>query len=336
VNYKLSICIPTYNRARFLPELLDSIINQVDLNEPVEICVSDNASTDNTKEMIEQYRRQYPHIVYFCFEQNRGADHNYLNAVKIASGTFCWLMGSDDRLISGAIPYVLTQLDDSYAGYSVRTQPYDFALLKPRHCTFFKKNDLLKDVEFKDAETIYIALGTHFGYISGHVVNRELWGRVISQIPNIHDYYNAYVHVYVIGRMIQLSPKWKYLSKLCVCTRGDNDSFLNQGYLKRMCLDIDGYTKIASDLFGRNSRVYRQHISKMCAQHIQHHVMVAKLKNIPDFMARALMITAKNFWDLPVFWLMVMPIFIMPGWSLKAMRFAYRVTLKKWMRKEDV
>ena len=49
MNYQLSICIPTYNREQYLKQLLDCICNQLkDVEEKVvEICVSDNASTDN-------------------------------------------------------------------------------------------------------------------------------------------------------------------------------------------------------------------------------------------------------------------------------------------------
>ena len=61
MNYELSICIPTYNRAEYLKEALDSIIKQInDTNrDKVEICISDNASEDNTKELIENYRKKH-------------------------------------------------------------------------------------------------------------------------------------------------------------------------------------------------------------------------------------------------------------------------------------
>ena len=51
----LSICIPTYNRSNYLKICLNSIMSQVDINLPIEIIVSDNCSTDNSLEIIDEY-----------------------------------------------------------------------------------------------------------------------------------------------------------------------------------------------------------------------------------------------------------------------------------------
>ena len=103
--YILSICIPTYNRAACLPTLLDSIINQVDKQNPIEICISDNYSKDNTQQLIEQYKQRYPHIVYSRWSENKGYDRNILKAVAMAQGEYCWLMSSDDKIEAGGIKY---------------------------------------------------------------------------------------------------------------------------------------------------------------------------------------------------------------------------------------
>ena len=47
---KLSICIPTYNRAKYLPTALDSILEQI--TERVEIAICDNGSIDATPEIV--------------------------------------------------------------------------------------------------------------------------------------------------------------------------------------------------------------------------------------------------------------------------------------------
>ena len=106
---RLSICIPTYNRETFLKELLDSIISQADPDE-VQIAISDNASSDQTKELVENIRLSYPNIAYFRWGENMGADRNYLKAVEISNGDYCWLMGSDDLIPSGAIKNMCRRL----------------------------------------------------------------------------------------------------------------------------------------------------------------------------------------------------------------------------------
>jgi glycosyltransferase involved in cell wall biosynthesis len=51
----LSICIPTYNRATYLKICLDSIMQQMHTDYPIEIIVSDNFSTDNTLNVVSEF-----------------------------------------------------------------------------------------------------------------------------------------------------------------------------------------------------------------------------------------------------------------------------------------
>ncbi|MDR3048957.1 MAG: glycosyltransferase, partial [Elusimicrobiota bacterium] len=48
--FEFSICIPTWNKAKYLKTTLDSIICQIDddIKDKIEICISDDASQDNT------------------------------------------------------------------------------------------------------------------------------------------------------------------------------------------------------------------------------------------------------------------------------------------------
>ena len=98
---KLSICIPTHNRAEFLPATLESIAAQ--WTDDIEIAVSDNASTDHTAAIVESYRARLGRVRWSRADTNRGADANYLKAVEISTGEYCWILGSDDPIAPGAI-----------------------------------------------------------------------------------------------------------------------------------------------------------------------------------------------------------------------------------------
>lgn len=66
----LSVAIPTYNGSRYIRETLDSIIAQVDdISKVVEIVISDNASTDQTLEIIKDYQKKYSFIKYFAMKR---------------------------------------------------------------------------------------------------------------------------------------------------------------------------------------------------------------------------------------------------------------------------
>lgn len=62
----LSICIPTYNRSGYLKKSIESIISQKPfLDGEVEIVISDNASTDDTEEVVRRFVKNHTNIFYY-------------------------------------------------------------------------------------------------------------------------------------------------------------------------------------------------------------------------------------------------------------------------------
>lgn len=108
---RISICIPTYNRAVQLGSCLQSIIlNKPDPTLDFEVCVSDNFSTDKTEEVVRHAQASI-NIKYQKNPGNLGIPQNFLNVVAMASGEFVWLLGDDDLLM----PYALEKLNDLIA-----------------------------------------------------------------------------------------------------------------------------------------------------------------------------------------------------------------------------
>ena len=91
---KFTIGIPTYNRASILPTAIEAALSQTYQN--LEIIVCDNASTDETKNIVASY--DDPRLVYIRNDHNIGASRNFARTVELATGTFfSWLQ--DDDLI---------------------------------------------------------------------------------------------------------------------------------------------------------------------------------------------------------------------------------------------
>ena len=122
----LSLCIPTYNRAHLLESALMSVVPQVkDLGPGVELIISDNCSTDNTRELVERFRQDCS-IRYHRQEQNIGVVRNVLSVVEtMAAGKFCWIIGDDDMLRPGALRKLIgaiekyPDIDYFYVNYSI-------------------------------------------------------------------------------------------------------------------------------------------------------------------------------------------------------------------------
>jgi glycosyltransferase involved in cell wall biosynthesis len=114
-----SIFIPTYNGADFLKQTLNSIFNQSFNNYEIIIC--DDASTDNTAEVIKSFNN--PHIKYYRNEKNLGYGHNLKTCRDKVNKEILFLMGHDDILLKDALKktYEAFTIGD---GIGVVTRPY--------------------------------------------------------------------------------------------------------------------------------------------------------------------------------------------------------------------
>lgn len=88
----VSICIPTYNNARYIGKTLQSIINQTYKN--FEIIVMDNASLDNTEEIVKSFSDARIH--YYKNPHTIVCLANWNKAIKLAVGKYVALYHSDD------------------------------------------------------------------------------------------------------------------------------------------------------------------------------------------------------------------------------------------------
>ena len=110
----LSICIPTYNRAEHLRNCLSSFV-QCGLSNlsGVQICISDNCSTDITKQVVGEAGNLL-NIKYRKNRSNIGLARNFLEVVQMADGEFVWLLGDDDLLLPGACEKI-TELIENHS-----------------------------------------------------------------------------------------------------------------------------------------------------------------------------------------------------------------------------
>lgn len=87
---KVSVIIPTYNRASILPRALDSVLEQS--YKPDQIIVVDDGSTDETEQLIKD---NYPQVE-FVFQQNKGVSAARNAGIIKATNDWICLLDSDD------------------------------------------------------------------------------------------------------------------------------------------------------------------------------------------------------------------------------------------------
>ena len=251
---KLSICIPTYNRANYLARTLDSILKQT--SSDIEIVISDNASTDDTELIVCNYLRQYKQIKYFKHTTNVGADRNYLKVIELANSDYCWLLGSDDLIINGAIVKVLNEIKSEADVYVCGLISCDLNM-RPMyaHKIFESNQDDVFDLSNPEQKTLFFnsALTTtaFFSYISSLIINKKKWDDVDVDLNFFIG--SLWVHVGKILGMIPNRLVVKYINEPLIFKREYNDSFMNNGIVRRYKVSIFGYRRIANKFFGVDS-----------------------------------------------------------------------------------
>jgi glycosyltransferase involved in cell wall biosynthesis len=95
----LSVVLPNYNHGKFLPTALRSILEQS--AAPMEVIVIDDASTDNSLEILSQYEREHPNLKVYRNEKNQGVVYGLNRGLGLARGEYVTFPGADDEVVQG-------------------------------------------------------------------------------------------------------------------------------------------------------------------------------------------------------------------------------------------
>lgn len=112
---RVSIIIPTYNRASFLGEALDSVVKQS--YRPIECIVVDDGSTDETEEVLQRFAKLQSRDLDFIYlkQANAGAQVARNKGTAASTGEFIQYLDSDDLLypekIKAQVNFLIGQPD---------------------------------------------------------------------------------------------------------------------------------------------------------------------------------------------------------------------------------
>lgn len=260
---RISFNIPTYNRAKYLKQNLDILTTQIKelhKEDEVEINISDNASTDETKQVSEACIAANPqlHISYYCNEKNLGPDGNFIAAMHLAKGEYSLLWGDDDFLKEGGLARIF-ELAEYGDKNDVQIMLSGTTIVDEKGKFVREKNFLRKDihnclVDFSDvneARAYFFLLQDTAGLLSfiSDVVYKT---SIIHEIPFDEDFMGTHYAF--------LCYWWGWLA------RGkklyySNISFLNEtiqyqpayGFgVRRVMVDYKGFLLIAEKLFANS------------------------------------------------------------------------------------
>lgn len=106
----LAICIPTYNRAAKIRDMLEHTAETAN-KYGIDIYISDNHSNDDTEKVVKSFAEQYDNIHYHKHSANLGWLKNFDFVVHEPDTAYRWLMGDDDLIRLENIPEILSILE---------------------------------------------------------------------------------------------------------------------------------------------------------------------------------------------------------------------------------
>ena len=186
----VSIVTPSYNCADFIGETIDSILSQTYTNW--ELLITDDCSTDKSREVISSYVEKDSRIKLFKLEKNSGAGVARNNSIKEAKGRFIAFCDSDDRWYPDKLECQLDFMVKN--GYGLTYSSYDTCDENGningfvgclRKLTYPK---ILRDNGIGCLTAIYDAgkIGKHYMPSIRKRQDWCLWQRIIKEIGEAH------------------------------------------------------------------------------------------------------------------------------------------------------
>lgn len=216
IRPKLTIAIPTYNRQEKLRESLERVI-KYSKELDVEILVSDNASLDNTEQVVKEMQKKYYYIKYYRNSENLGFDGNFFNCFEKAKGEYVWLLSDDDILLPGAIESVIECCEKRPVCIHLNTsgikKEKPLCINKPR----FKEEGIL---EFTDKNAFIEKINIFCTFVSSLVFNVEM----VRKIENKEQYFETNIlQSHVFFEVMRNQGLYIINTFNCLAARG-NDS----------------------------------------------------------------------------------------------------------------
>lgn len=217
VQNKISVIIPAYNAEKYLPECLDSILNQT--QDGIQIIINNDGSTDGTQKVIDRYSEQYPGRIIPMAQENAGQSAARNAALKYVTGKYMAYIDADDYIEADYFQKLYEAAEQEQAdlvicGYEEFTNDGEILL---------SRNSVDWDIEFahglrhvfqySPCAKIYLSemiLGNHIVFEEGEKMEDGPYGIITSSVSRktvVLDYFGYRYRIYNESTMGQIREK---------------------------------------------------------------------------------------------------------------------------------
>jgi glycosyltransferase involved in cell wall biosynthesis len=171
----VSVLIITYNHGPYIADAIEGVISQ-ETEFPIELIIGEDCSTDNTRSIVLNYQRRYPHLIRVIYsDHNVGMQRNYRRVHEAARGdyiAFCegddvW---NDDRKLEKQVSVMRSEPDCSMVFHAAKILRVTTGTVEVRHYGSSVKTVSLDEV---------VLAGGGFIFLGSTMVRRTL----IDPIP---------------------------------------------------------------------------------------------------------------------------------------------------------
>ncbi|MFV7234933.1 glycosyltransferase family 2 protein [Flavobacterium sp. ZB4R12] len=302
----LTIGIPVYNGEAFIEDTIKSIHVPKEIEDRVEIIVSDNCSTDKTTEIV----KGFSFVKYLKNIENVGYDRNLQNIFLKASGKYVWTIAADDIITSESAINKIINL--------IETNP-KVALIHVGG-----NQELNNEYNFYNGENFLIDSKFQSGGVSSNIIKRETW---LNSNPSsffdsgwihfgvIMNIVNSFESIVIKNKLIDENPRSASLNKSWDSKGSSLVVMLNLIKLFRNMNQLNYSKKVQKEAKLIIKSSYPKEIIKAKAKGLK-----VNLNLIFDFIS--------CYRSFPSFWIIDFPALVSPRWLCQYI-YEQRNTLKR-------
>lgn len=153
---KISVIIPCFCVDKYIQRCIESILHQSISKKMLEIILIDDASTDQTKQILQAYEKKYTNqIILILLNENKGQGYARNIGLQYASGDYIVFVDSDDYLKENALQKMYSEIENTNAdivaaGYTVFDDAGHYKQNLLESCTYhLDRNDQLSSYLLK-------------------------------------------------------------------------------------------------------------------------------------------------------------------------------------------
>lgn len=204
---KIDILMATYNGEKYLVEQIDSILKQTYSN--FNLIISDDNSTDSTKQILREYEKRYDRIKVFFNDKNIGSNENFKNLLKKVNSKLFMFCDQDDIWYETKIEESLQKMKNDRADLIFTDLEIVDSDLNLINHSFNKKKKYYRKITKYDGLTrIFL-----YNVVTGCTILCK--SKYIDDVLKFSDNKNI-LHDHILALIVSLKGKVTYLNKATV------------------------------------------------------------------------------------------------------------------------